>query len=108
MHIKNAEGDFAIDKIPSKHDDMVLLHAVTLFESFNPSGSVNKLLLAGKERMALGANFHLQLLLGGTSLKRLTAYATDDCLAILGMDFLFHAVSPLLRMPVSGSQNRET
>ena len=74
--------------------------AVALLELVHAAAAVYQLLLAGKERMALGANFHLQLLLGRTGLKRLTAYATDGCLAILGMDFLFHANSPLLRMHV--------
>ena len=80
----------------------------TLLEAIHTAAAVHQLLFAGKERMALGADFYLQLRLSGTGFKRLTAYAMDDCLAILGMDFLFHAVSPLLRMPVSGSQNRET
>ena len=73
-------------------------HVETLLEAVNASAGINQLLLAGKERVALGANFNLQLRLDRPRLKRLTAYATDDGLAIFGMDLLFHAFSPLLRM----------
>ena len=40
--------------------------------------------------MALGADIHLQFLLGRTGLKRLTAHAANDALAVVGMDLLFH------------------
>ena len=79
---------------------MTLIHVETLLEAIYAPACIHQLLLAGEERVTLGADFYLELLLGGTRLKRLTAYATDGCLAILGMDFLFHAISPLLRMLV--------
>ena len=75
-----------------------LFHVETLLEAVNASAGIDQLLLAGVEGVALGANFDLQFTLHGTRLKRLTAYATDDGLAIFGMDLLFHAFSPLLRM----------
>ena len=75
-----------------------LFHVETLLETVNTSAGINQLLLAGKERMALGADFNLQFGLDRPRLKRLTAYATDDGLAIFGMDLFFHAFSPLLRM----------
>ena len=75
-----------------------LFHVETLLETVNTSTGINQLLLAGKERMALGADFNLQFGLDRPRLKRLTAYATDDGLAIFGMDLFFHAFSPLLRM----------
>ena len=75
-----------------------LFHVETLLEAVNASAGIDQLLLAGEEGVALGANFNLQLALHGTRLKRLTAYATDDGLAIFRMDLLFHAFSPLLRM----------
>ena len=75
-----------------------LFHVETLLEAVNASAGIDQLLLAGVEGMALGANFDLQFTLHGTSLKRLTAHATDDGLAIFGMDLFFHALSPLLRM----------
>lgn len=90
MHIRNAEGDFAIDKIPSKHDDMDLLHAVTLFESFNSSSSVNKLLLAGEERMTCRADFGMNLFVGGTCHKAIAAETLDGYFLIRRVNSLFH------------------
>jgi len=75
-----------------------LFHVETLFEAVNASAGIDQLLLAGEEGVALGADFNFQLRLDRPRLKRLTAYATDDGLAILGMDLFFHAFSPLLRM----------
>ena len=75
-----------------------LLQAKLLVELGHASAGIDQLLLAGVEGVALGANFNLQLALHGTRLKRLTAYATDDGLAIFRMDLFFHAFSPLLRM----------
>ena len=75
-----------------------LFHVDTLLETVNTSAVIYQLLLAGEERMALGADFNLQFGLDRPRLKRLTAYATDDGLAIFGMDLFFHAFSPLLRM----------
>ena len=73
-------------------------HVETLLEAIHASAGVHQLLLARKEGVALGADFNLQFRLGRTGLKRLTAHATDDGLAIFGMDLIFHAFSPLLRM----------
>ena len=70
----------------------VALHAVTLLETVNTSASVHKLLLARKERMALGANFNLELTLDGTALEGLTASATNDALTVIGVDILLHRV----------------
>ena len=67
----------------------------TLLEAIHASAAVHQLLLAGVEGVALGANFDLQFALHRTRLKRLTAHATDDGLAIFGMDLFFHALSPL-------------
>ena len=41
----------------------VLLQAEALVEAINTSTGVNQLLLAGIERVALGANFHTNVLL---------------------------------------------
>ena len=75
-----------------------LFHVETLLEAVNASAGIDQLLLASVEGVALGANFDLQFTLHRTRLKRLTAHATDDGLAIFGMDLFFHALSPLLRM----------
>ena len=68
--------------------------AVTLLESVYTSAGVYQLLPAGVERMALGANFDLELALYGTGLEGLTASAADDAFAVRGMDILFHRATP--------------
>ena len=67
-----------------------LFHVETLLEAIHTSAAVHQLLLAGKEGMALGANFNLQFGLGGTGFERLAAHATDDRLTVLGMDLFLH------------------
>ena len=47
----------------------LLLQAETLVEAINTSTGVNQLLLAGIERVALGADFNANVLLGGASRK---------------------------------------
>ena len=69
-----------------------LLQAVFLVETVNTSTGVNKLLLAGVERVTLGANFNLELTLDGTALEGLTASATNDALTVIGVDILLHRV----------------
>ena len=67
-----------------------LFQIETLLEAINTSARINKLLFAGIEGMALGADIHFQFLLGRTGFKRLTAYAANDALAVLGMDLFLH------------------
>ena len=69
-----------------------LLQAVFLVETVDTSTGVNKLLLAGVERVTLGANFNLELTLDGTALEGLTASATNDALTVIGVDILLHRV----------------
>ena len=66
-----------------------------LVEAVNTAAGVYQLLLAGKERMALGADFNADLGYVGDSLHSSTASAANHSRAILGMDILFHAISPL-------------
>ena len=74
---------------------MQLLTAEALVEALNTSAGVNQLLLTSVERMALGANFDVDLGLGGTSLDDVAASAGDGAVHLLGMDTLFHYGSPL-------------
>ena len=67
-----------------------LFHVETLLEAVHTSTAVHQFLLAGIERMALRADFDLQLRLDGAGFERLAAHATDDRLAILGMDLFLH------------------
>ena len=68
-----------------------LLTAETLVEALNTSAGVNQLLLASVERMALGANFDVDLRLGGTSLDDVAACAGDGAVNVVRMDTLFHS-----------------
>ena len=67
-----------------------LVQAVTLLETVYTSTRINQLLAAGVERMALGANFNLDVLLGRTSLNNCTTRASDSSLFVLGMDTFLH------------------
>ena len=69
-----------------------LLQAEALVEAINTSTSVNQLLLAGIERVALGADFHTNVLLGRTGSKDIAACAADGGLFVLGMDTFLHFV----------------
>ena len=71
---------------------LLLLQAETLVEAINTSTGVNQLLLAGIERVALGADLDTDLLLGGAGGKDVTAVATDRGLFVLGMDTFLHFV----------------
>ena len=68
----------------------VLFQPETLFEAIHASTRINQLLLARVERMALGADIHLQLFLRGAGLEGLTAYAANDAFTVLGMDSFLH------------------
>ena len=67
-----------------------LLELEALVESFNASARINQLLLAREERMAFGADFHTNVLLGGTSLNDIAASACNGCLLVFGMQILLH------------------
>ena len=73
---------------------MQLFALKSLVELINTTTGINKLLLAGKEGMALRANFNSDLVaalrVGGTSGYGLAASALDSYLFILGMDTLLH------------------
>ena len=72
-----------------------LLQTELLVEAFNTSASVNQLLLAGIERVTLGADFNSDILFGRPGLKHVTTSAADGGLLIIGMDVLLHVCSPL-------------
>ena len=63
----------------------------TTSELVNTSAGINKLLLTGKERMALGADVYTDVTaLGGTGNKRFSASADNLGFLIIRMDCLFH------------------
>ena len=69
-----------------------LLQAESLVETVNTSTGVNQLLLAGIERVALGANFNTDILLGRTGGKDVATGAADRGLLVVGMDAFSHFV----------------
>ena len=69
-----------------------LLQVEALVETVNTSTGVNQLLLAGIERVALGADLHADVLLGGTGSKGVATGAADGGLFVVGMDAFSHVV----------------
>ena len=67
-----------------------LLNAVLLVELINTTAGVNELLLAGVERMALGADFYGDAGTGGTGLDGCAACALDNGGLIVRMDSCLH------------------
>jgi hypothetical protein len=65
-------------------------------EPFHPAGGVHQLLFAGEERMALGADLHSDLVLGGAGDELVTAGAAYRGLSEFGMDICFHSSVPIL------------
>jgi hypothetical protein len=69
------------------------LHAVALLEAVNAATGIHQFLLAGIEGVALGADFNPQVALDGAGLKGFAASATNDALAVYGMDVFLHECS---------------
>ena len=67
-----------------------LLDAVLLVELVNTAAGVDQLLLAGVERVALGANLDGDVLAGGAGLDDVAAGAPDCGLIIFGMYAFLH------------------
>ena len=72
----------------------ILLDAVLLVELVNAAAGVNELLLAGVERVALGADLDGDVLLRGAGLVHGAAGAADRGRLIIRMDTVFHSHSP--------------
>jgi hypothetical protein len=72
-----------------------LLHIEALLKAVNTPAGIHQFLLSGKERVAFGANFNPDVLLGRGSLDLVATGADNLDGLILWMDSLFHAISPL-------------
>ena len=70
----------------------VLLQAETLVETVNTSTGVNQLLLAGIERVALGADLNTDVLLSRTGREDITTGTANGSLFVVGMDTFLHFV----------------
>ena len=69
---------------------LCLVQAVTLLETVYASTRINQLLAAGVERMALAANFDVDLRLGVTGVDHIAAGTSDGAVHIVRMDALLH------------------
>ena len=69
----------------------LFIQIVALLEAIHTSAGIDQLLLAGKERMALGTDINAKVFLGGRRLDNFAACATDRGRLILGMNTLFHS-----------------
>ena len=69
-----------------------LLQAKTLVETITASTGVNQLLLAGVERVALGADFNSDVLLSGTGSKSVATSTANRSLFVVGMQTFLHFV----------------
>ena len=62
-------------------------------ETFHPTGGIHELLLASKERMAIGADFYVDVaLVGRTSAETVAARAHDANLVVSGMNGCLHGL----------------
>ena len=71
---------------------LILLQIESLVETINTSTGVNQLLLAGIERVALGADLNTDVLLGRTSSKDIATGTANGGLFVIGMDTFLHFV----------------
>ena len=78
-----------------------ILDAVTLLKAIDTAAGVNELLLAGVVRVALGADFNAQLLLGGTGDEGVAADAGHGNLLILRMDAFLHVFHLFFRNTIA-------
>jgi hypothetical protein len=70
--------------------------SVTSVESVYASTGIDKFLLAGEERVTIGANIDTEVLLGGAGLIGGSAGTPYGRRTVCGMDSFLHLVSPLL------------
>jgi hypothetical protein len=74
--------------------------AIALIEAIDASCGIDQLLLAGKERVASGTNFNVQVtFLGGASLELLAARAGDGNINVFWVNSWFHLITLYRRRP---------
>ena len=74
--------------------------AVALVEAVDASGGIDQLLLAGKERVASGTNFDVQVtFLGRASLESLAARTGDCNINVFWVNSWFHLITLYRRRP---------
>ena len=78
----------------------LLVQTETLVELGHASAGIHQLLLARKERVALGTYFDFDVLLGRPGVDHIAAGAGDGGLLVVGMYILLHLCFHLFRVPV--------
>ena len=73
---------------------LLLLDIVFFLELLDAARCVNQLLLLGVEGMAVGADFHVQILNCGTGMNLVAAGTLDNRFLVFGMDAGFHDITP--------------
>lgn len=92
--MQNKKRRLPKETAPVKRKNHKLLAAKALVEALNASAGVNQLLLARVERVALGANFDVDLRLGRAGLDHIAARTGDGAVNVVRVDALFHFFSP--------------
>ena len=77
-------------RYPQSGGSLLVLPAVFLLESLDAARGVNQLLFAGEERMAVRADFNVNVFLGRTRRPRVPAGADDMTFDVFGMNSFFH------------------
>lgn len=72
--------------------ELILIIAVFFAETINAAFRVHKFLFTRKKRMADGADFHADILLGGTRFNTVSAGACDGGLLVIRVNAFFHRV----------------
>ena len=70
--------------------DQLLVQVESSLEAVNTSAGINELLLTGKERVALGADFYRDILLGGSGLIYSATSTTNGSRLVIRMDSFLH------------------
>jgi hypothetical protein len=76
---------------PQSGGSLLVLFGVFLLETLDAACSVNQLLFAGEERVAIRADFHMNIFLRRTRRPRMTACANDPAFDIFRMNSFFHS-----------------
>src|SRR5262245_32219085 len=76
---------------PLSGGSLLVLFGVFLLETLDAARRVYQLLFAGEERVAVRADFHMNVFLGRTSRPRMTAGANDPAFDIFRMNSFFHS-----------------
>ena len=97
LWVDNLRDSCEIETYPARRQEELLSDSSqSLLELVQTATCIDKLLLAGVEGVALGADFNTHLAtLGRTRDDSLTASALDDALNVLGMDSVLHFHLPL-------------